>query len=122
MSRSLNLDVQIIGCSTEREANGLAKSSRNLLLSEKAKIDAGIIFESMLEARKNLDYIKIPDILENVKNKIRTIPNSKIDYVSIAETSSITPVNDFKKEQRLIILVAVFVENVRLIDNLLLNE
>lgn len=122
MSKNLNLNVEIVGCQTAREKNGLAKSSRNLLLSEKAKSDAGVIFNSMKKAKEKLKEIEIPDIILAVKNELKKIPNSKIDYVNIAETSTLKPINKLKEGQKIVMLIAVFVENVRLIDNLMLNE
>tara|TARA_B110000908_G_scaffold143127_1_gene171848 strand:+ start:2654 stop:3502 length:849 start_codon:yes stop_codon:yes gene_type:complete len=122
MSNQLNLGIEIVGCETARETNGLAKSSRNLLLSEKAKSDAGIIYSSMKEAKSELEKIEISEIILAAKNKLQKIPNSKIDYVSIAETSMLEPIYKRKEGQKIVMLVAVFVENVRLIDNLMLNE
>ena len=68
------------------------------------------------------EKIEIPEIILAAKNKLQKIPNSKIDYVSIAETSMLEPIYKRKEGQKIVILVAVFVENVRLIDNLMLNE
>lgn len=121
ISEKLKLKVEIIGCPTSRDCNGLAKSSRNLLLSEKAKSDAGIIYSSMLEAKTALDQIDITDVISSTKNKIQKIPNSKIDYVAIADANTLTPITEKKKGQKIVMLVAVFVEKVRLIDNLMLN-
>lgn len=122
MTKQLNLGVEIIGCKTAREANGLAKSSRNLLLSQKAKSDAGIIYSSMLEAKSELEKTEISKLILETETKLKKIANSKIDYVSIAETSTLQPINKKKKGQKIVMLVAMFVENVRLIDNLMLNE
>ena len=122
MSDQLNIGVEIVGCKTAREANGLAKSSRNLLLSQKAKSDAGIIYNSMMEAKSELEKTEISKLILETENKLKKIPNSKIDYVSIAETSTLQPINKRKKGQKIVMLVALFVENVRLIDNLMLNE
>lgn len=122
MTKQLNLGVEIIGCKTAREANGLAKSSRNLLLSQKAKSDAGIIYSSMLEAKSELEKTEISKLILEAENKLKKIANSKIDYVSIAETSTLQPINKKKKGQKIVMLVAMFVEKVRLIDNLMLNE
>lgn len=122
MTKQLNLGVEIIGCKTAREANGLAKSSRNLLLSQKAKSDAGIIYSSMVEAKSELEKTEISKLILETETKLKKIANSKIDYVSIAETSTLQPINKKKKGQKIVMLVAMFVENVRLIDNLMLNE
>jgi pantoate--beta-alanine ligase len=122
MTESLSLNVEIVGCTTEREVNGLAKSSRNLLLSKNAKEKAGIIYKSMAQAKDNLGKVNILELIQTAKNNIKTLPNSEIEYVDIAEVSSIKPVNKFTGNQKLVMLVAVSVENVRLIDNLMLNE
>jgi pantoate--beta-alanine ligase len=121
MTEKLKLEVEIVGCPTSRDRNGLAKSSRNLLLSEKAKSDAGIIYSSMLEAKSVLEHCDILDLISSTKNKIKKIPNSKIDYVEIADASTLKPITEKKEEQKIVMLVAVFVEKVRLIDNLMLN-
>jgi pantoate--beta-alanine ligase len=121
ITEKLKLEVEIVGCPTSRDRNGLAKSSRNLLLSEKAKSDAGIIYSSMLEAKSALEHYDILDLISSTKNKIKKIPNSKIDYVEIADASTLKPITEKKEGQKIVMLVAVFVEKVRLIDNLMLN-
>ena len=120
--KQMQSDIEIIGIATVRDESGLAKSSRNLLLSKNAKEKAGIIYKSMAQAKDNLGKVNILELIQTAKNNIKTLPNSEIEYVDIAEVSSIKPVNKFTGNQKLVMLVAVSVENVRLIDNLMLNE
>lgn len=115
----LKLDTELIICATVREPDRLAMSSRNKRLNEEERKKAVGIF-------KALDFIKEnirPGNLTRLKNDAITIikkHNFKIDYLEIAEADALRLTDDWDGKQKLVALAAGFMNEVRLIDNMLL--
>lgn len=107
--------VEMRGMPIVREKNGLAMSSRNERLSEKGKAEAGIIFESLQWIKENIDQFNIDELEKQAKTKIESNPAFKVEYLSIVDQ-----INLEKADKNLIVLCAVWLEGIRLIDNLLL--
>ncbi len=122
----LNIDTEVIVCDTVRETNGLAKSSRNSYLTEEEKQEAAVIYEALIEGKKMITDYKITDT-ESVKNVVTNYINRKSDkiklqYLSITDNSKLTEINDLKKYKGdIIISLAAYMGNTRLIDNVSFN-
>ena len=100
--------------------NGLAMSSRNLRLSEEEKKVASQLYKTLEQIKKNL----VPENFFHLKKEaIAQLENSgfKADYLELAESANLEIVEDCKSPVEFIILVAAFLNNVRLIDNLLVT-
>ncbi len=113
----LNFDIEIVSCAIVREADGLAKSSRNTYLSKEERQAATIINKSLKKAKSLIkggerDSKKI---INFIKNEISKEPLAKIDYISTVDNKSIKSVRTI--EEGSLIAVAVFIGNTRLIDN-----
>ncbi len=121
MTKDLNFDIDIIPCKIIREKDGLAMSSRNQYLSKIERKDATIIFKSLKEAvniiEKGEKNAKV--IIDLIKNKIKEVEYSKIDYVKIVN-ENIENVSKINKGD--IIACAVFLNKTRLIDNFIIGE
>ncbi|MFQ6610826.1 MAG: pantoate--beta-alanine ligase [Fidelibacterota bacterium] len=114
----LNFDISIIPCEIVRESHGLAHSSRNDYLSIDERKRAGIIHQALKEAE---DILKKGErssrvIRETIRQRISTDALSKIDYVSVADTHSLEEISG-RIEKSILVSVAVYFSNVRLIDN-----
>jgi pantoate--beta-alanine ligase len=115
---NLSFPIEIIGMETIREKNGLAMSSRNSRLSSEDKEDATLIYRSMSMAK---DYVKKKNISINVlkefiKEILLSSKNIKIDYLEILD-----PFTLIEKEElsgNILIGIAIFIKDVRLIDNI----
>ncbi len=118
MDQQSNIQINI--CPTLREASGLAMSSRNMRLSEKEKNIALTIFQS-LELIKN--KLAQGDINELKREAIIMLEQKgfRIDYVEIADANTLTPITEWDGKQKLVALIAVYLNEVRLIDNMILN-
>lgn len=116
LSKALHLNVEIVACPTKRESTGLAMSSRNQRLSEKGKNDALVIYQSMLLA-KSLAFVNTPDVV--VKHCEEFIENSQLqlEYLKIVDPNTL---GDLKESwvPKARCFVAVYCEDVRLIDNM----
>ncbi|HRE40157.1 MAG TPA: pantoate--beta-alanine ligase [Ignavibacteria bacterium] len=122
----LNVDIKIETCETIREDNGLAKSSRNVYLSENEKNNAAALFKSLSIGKSLvLQGINDPDsvILEMSKIIKEEIPNAEIQYISVTDNellNNIDELNNYKGE--VLISLAVKTEKTRLIDNVLFSK
>ncbi len=120
LANFMNKNIQIIICPTVREPNGLAMSSRNLRLNNKEKDIASELYRSLLDINAEL----APGNIKLLKTKARTRLEEigfKIDYLEIATTEDLKITEDFKSRDDLVILIAAFLDQVRLIDNLIVT-
>lgn len=113
----LNFDIEIVSCAIVREADGLAKSSRNTYLSKEERQAATIINKSLKKAKSLIKSGERDSkkIINFIKNEISKEPLAKIDYISTVDNKSIKSVRTI--EEGSLIAVAVFIGNTRLIDN-----
>ena len=114
----INCKTKIVGVNTYREKNGLAKSSRNKLLTTEQKRLASNIFKSLVYCKEN-KHLSI----KNLKNFVQTnLEKHKIEleYIEFVEIQSMTPVGSLSKGKKIAICIAAYLDNVRLIDNIIL--
>ncbi len=110
--KDLNFDIEIFGVETVRESSGLAMSSRNQRLSESSKIKASMIYKTLNEIKIN------PQIIEGKKRELLANGFEKIDYLEIRNEDNLKLNMNLFSAQKRRIFIAVYLEGVRLIDNL----
>ncbi|MUK87551.1 pantoate--beta-alanine ligase [Ornithinibacillus sp. L9] len=120
--RDLNFSVNIVGLPTVREEDGLAKSSRNVNLSEQERKEAIWIYKGLQAGRElMLTGETDPDqIIREVTKSIEAHISGEIDYVELLSYPSLKPVTSIN--QQVILATAVYYKQARLIDNLLLDK
>jgi len=122
MVKDLDMDIDVVGCPLIREDSGIALSSRNARLSEKGYSDAQLISRALFLAKN--EWQKGEKNPENLKEIIRDIietgPLNKVEYIEIVDPITLENVQVVKEED--IIAVAVYTDNVRLIDNIELKR
>ena len=115
------LPVKIIVCPTEREANGLAMSSRNARLSP-AEFDASaLIYKTLQYVKKQFNYESRQALSKWVVNQFSTHPLFELDYFQISEVESLAPIKKMSLHKSCRAFIAVNIGDVRLIDNIDLN-
>ena len=120
MVKDLNLGVKIISISTVRDINGLALSSRNKLLNFKGREIAKAIYSNFKKIRhSNYKYTK--DLEIYLKKQFIKSGITNIEYLEIRESHSLEKASELKNVKKLRVFIAVYVSNVRLIDNYKLN-
>jgi pantoate--beta-alanine ligase len=114
-----NIPTKIIICPTQREADGLAMSSRNVRLTVENRNKAPLIYKSLQLIQYN---IKPGDITGVINDAIEMLTSQgfKPDYVAVANAHTLELVDDWNGKDALVALVAAFIGEVRLIDNLVL--
>lgn len=117
MVADLSMPIDIVGVPTMREASGLAMSSRNGYLSDAEKATASAIFAAMNTVKDALEQGN-KDFSALIKNAQQSLIEKgfKPDYFAICAKDTLAPANE--QDSELVILVAAYLENVRLIDNL----
>ncbi len=123
MTQDLGFETEIITAPIVREESGLAMSSRNSRLGDEERQKASIIYEALREAKvliKNGERNTIR-IAEKVRQIIQSEPLARIDYVAVVDNETLAPVEKIG-ENAVLVAVAVWFGNVRLIDNLVFNQ
>ena len=120
MVRELNFPLEIVACETYREEDGLAMSSRNLLLEGKAREDANLIYRALKLARQTFeDRDTTPAELQEIAGDIISSGSSNtVEYVDVVDPDTLERLESFAGVERFIIAAAVKCYRVRLIDNL----
>ena len=117
MVRDLNFDIEIVACPIVREADGLAKSSRNTYLNPQERIAARVLSQSL---KLGLEQIEKGErdckkIIQTITEHLQTEPLAKVDYVEIVDNENIQRVDRIQKE--VLVAIAVYIGKTRLIDN-----
>lgn len=121
MVRDLNFDIEIVPMPTVREEDGLAVSSRNEYLSSEEREAATILYRSLLLAEKLIDEGErdANAVIKQMRNLIQAEPLAEIDYVEIVDAHNLEKLTMI--EGHVLIALAVFIGDTRLIDNVMLT-
>lgn len=118
--RLMNQDTQLIICPTVREESGLAMSSRNLRLSPSERKTAASIHQHLIWIKEKLSTDNFHDLQKKAISDLEKM-GFKTDYLELAKRNTLEPIDVFEEGEQAIILIAVFLNGVRLIDNQLIN-
>jgi len=113
--------VKIISHPIIREKDGLAMSSRNMLLEPEIRKNAPVIFRTISAASEMINDHDIPEIKTFVKKMINSVAGFDIEYFDIADDTELIPVgfkSEMQKGKRYFGCIAVRAGKIRLIDNI----
>lgn len=119
MTKDLDYNIEIVSCPTVREDDGLAMSSRNMLLSPQQRDNVPVIAKTLFAARNKSHQLSVKEVVEWVVDEINKTPLLNVEYFEIANAETLEPVNDWNDAASLVGCIAVQVGDVRLIDNIL---
>lgn len=121
MVRDLSYGIEIVGCPIVREADGLAKSSRNTYLSEAERQAALVLSESVFLGQKMVaeGETDANKIVTAMTEHIQAQPLAKIDYVSAVDGVTMDPVD--RIAGTVLVAMAVYIGKTRLIDNFIVE-
>jgi len=122
MVKDLNLDLEIVGLPTVREADGLAMSSRNVYLKEDERLSALSLVKSLKLAQRIYEKGErnTSVIIKEVKEFIKNISSADIDYIKICDVVTLKDIQEITGEA--VIALAVKIGATRLIDNHVFGE
>lgn len=114
-------NTSVIICPVFREESGLAMSSRNLRLKENEKELASYLYKNLLHIK---NHILSESFLNLKKEAIMNLEKRgfTLDYLELADSANLRILDKFEKSTSCIILIAAFLGDIRLIDNLLIKE
>ena len=117
MVRDLNFDIEIVGCPIVREADGLAKSSRNTYLSAEERTAATVLHKGLTAGEELLrsGEKNAAKVVAEIRKVIENEPLAKIDYVELVDWNTLKPVETVSGQ--VLCAVAVYIGKTRLIDN-----
>ena len=116
-----NIPVNVIGCETIREKDGLALSSRNIKLSKHYRKIASKVYEVINYARINFASMNFVEIYTYVDKFFDNISEIELEYFTIVESKFLQPVKEKIRNKQYRAFIAVKLDGVRLIDNMALN-
>jgi pantoate--beta-alanine ligase len=122
MIKDLDIDIDMRVCETMREEDGLAKSSRNVYLSDSEKREAVVLNKVLIEGKKMILANKVErsdDLKKILEEKIKNeSPNSRLQYLSITDCNLLNEIKNLNEyEGEILISLAAFYRDTRLIDN-----
>lgn len=117
-----NLDekIKINICPTLREADGLAMSSRNMRLKEDERKAASAIYQSLAFIKDTIKKGNLTPVKQKAQALLEQV-GFKTDYVEIADAQNLSLIHEWDGQQKIVALIAAYINEVRLIDNMGLN-
>jgi len=121
LTEQLRLNIRITGCPIVREDDGLAMSSRNMLLGAQLRKKAPVIYAIIKEASEMFGEKEPPEIISYVEKKINSDPDFRIEYFEIVDEKELLPLtknSEIDNTKAYFGCIAVKAGNIRLIDNI----
>jgi len=115
------LPITIVGCEIHRDPSGLAMSSRNERLKPEYKKEAPFIYKTLLAAKAQFGIKNAKEIVEWVENEFSKHKLLKLEYFIIADVTTLKSIETKQNNTNYRAFVAVYADDIRLIDNLALN-
>lgn len=124
MIAELAIPLQLKIVDTVRDADGLAKSSRNVRLSSKGREEALALSKALFMVKKDFEEGASPRFLKKKgEDFLRAAEGVEIEYFAICEPTSLQEVDiDEVVDEPLVAIIAAWVDGVRLIDNVILRK
>ncbi len=120
MIRDLHFPIEVVIGPTLREPDGLAMSSRNSYLNDRQKKDALLIYKALLAGKRLVDEKGIRNV-DRVKAELMTVLRSgsfvRINYAEVVDRENMKPEKEIELGRSMLV-IAVWVDNIRLIDNM----
>ena len=118
MVKKLSLPVEIVSCPIVREPDGLAMSSRNMLLTPEQRANATHISATLFEAVNKKEQLSVEQLCTWVVNRINRNDYLQTEYFEIVDSVTLQPVKSWTDGGRKVGCIAVHCGKIRLIDNI----
>ncbi|NBB87759.1 MAG: pantoate--beta-alanine ligase [Bacteroidetes bacterium] len=120
MVRDLHLPVDIVAVPTVREADGLARSSRNAYLNPEERAQAPVLYEALTAAAEAIQAgeLQVRPLVRRIHARVADAPLAEPQYIEVVDADDLSPVDDLQPGQRILLALAVYFGDTRLIDNI----
>lgn len=116
MVTDLNFPVTIVGCPIVREADGLAKSSRNTYLSAAERRAALCLSQAVKKGQQTIaPKMTAADVLRPMREILENEPLARVDYLEMVDAQTMQPAD--RVDRAVLVAMAVYIGKTRLIDN-----
>lgn len=124
MVKALSLNVKIVECPIIRDNDGLARSSRNALLSTEERKIAPQIFKALKESVEYSKNHSVKETHDLTVEKINNVNSLDVEYFEIVDGNTLQPVSDWSESEYIVGCITVYcgVRPVRLIDHIKYKE
>ena len=122
MVRDLNFNLEVVGCATVREEDGLAKSSRNSYLSQEEREAARVLSRTLRAAQEKIaaGQTDSRQLIDFMTAELSKEPMADIDYVEVVDGLTMQPIPEVREGD--VIAIAVRIGTTRLIDNFIAGD
>jgi pantoate--beta-alanine ligase len=119
LKETQNYSIQIVSCPIFREKDGLAYSSRNLLLSKENRAKAKIVPNVLLHSIEMFKKLTIEDLKKWVEVTVNSVSGVSLDYFEVVNQNTLKPISSQIGEEEIRFFIAVKIGGIRLIDNMI---
>ena len=122
MVRDLNFNLEVVGCPTVREEDGLAKSSRNSYLSAEERAASRVLSRTLRHTQEKIAAGQTDSgtLIAEMKEELAQEPMADIDYVEIVDGLTMQPIETVRDDD--VVAIAVRIGTTRLIDNFIVGD
>ncbi|MBL0339662.1 MAG: pantoate--beta-alanine ligase [Bacteroidetes bacterium] len=117
MNEQLKTGIEIVGCATMREPDGLAMSSRNIHLSFEERKAAPVIYNSLLLASELVRINEPEEVKHTIIKIIEALGGFKVQYLEFVDSLTLKPITKWQSHADQRACIAVITSKTRLIDN-----
>lgn len=121
MVKQLEFKVEIVRCPIVRNPDGLALSSRNMLLNEQQRKSAPTIYRALSDAKQLGTSTSIEEVKERVIAQVNANSELKVEYFDVVDADSLQSLSSWEESNNIFGCIAVQVGAIRLIDNIRLK-
>lgn len=114
----LDYKIHIVACPTIRESDGLAFSSRNMLLTSEERSLAPLLYMSLTKAAELKKKYNPTDVIRHIIKEIKEYPAFRLEYFAIVNSDTLLPVSKWSEPGDKKACIAAYLGKVRLIDNM----
>lgn len=118
MVKQLNYPIEIIACPIIREESGLARSSRNTLLSQEQRKKAALIAQVLTKSTTFVPNKTVAQTIAWVNEQFTHDTEFNMDYYEIVDGNTLQPINQWDESDFVVGCIAIYCGKIRLIDNI----
>lgn len=118
MTKDLALPIEIVGCPIMRASDGLALSSRNMLLSDEHRRLASYIYKVLTASLDLTSSMSVSEVEAWVTTEIEKCSEMKVEYYTISNGTDLSPAREWNESGGVQGCITVRIGGIRLIDNI----
>lgn len=120
MIQQRNIPVEVEMCPIIREHDGLARSSRNVRLTDEERLVSNQLYKTLVKCKESSQKISFQKLKTWAEVNLNLEPLIKVDYIRFCDTETLEEVHNIDEANHVVLLGAIFIGQIRLIDNLII--